>query len=386
MSNLPLYLDYNATTPVDERVLQKMLPYFSTRFGNASARQHSYGSAASDAVEHARKQIAFFVGCDASEVVFTSGATESVNLAIKGIAAAYKNKGNHIITVKTEHNAVIETCRQLEKQGTEVSFLDVDESGSIDLNVLKNAIRPSTVLIAVMAVNNETGVVHPVAEIAAIAKSSGILFFTDATQAIGKIAFHLHEVAADVMAFSAHKIYGPKGCGALYVRRKNPRVSLLAQMSGGGQEKGFRSGTLNVPGIVGMGAAVEILHREWKEEMNRLQKMRDEFEAELLCFDGIFVNGRTADRAAHVTNICFEQYGGVSLLAAIKERVAASSGSACSNAEGKASHVLLAMQRTEQQAKASIRFSLGRYTKADELHNFCGFLKEELLLRKALNN
>lgn len=384
--NLPIYLDYNATTPVDSRVLEKMLPYFSNHFGNAASRQHSYGSAAFDAVERARQQIASFMGCHASEIIFTSGATESVNLGLKGAAAAYRHKGNHIITIKTEHNAVLDTCAHLQKHGIEVSYLNVDEAGMMSLDELEHHIRPTTILVAIMGVNNETGVVHPLKEIAEITQRKGLLFFTDATQAIGKIDFNLQTVAADMIAFSAHKIYGPKGCGALYVRRKNPRVSLVAQMSGGGQEKGLRSGTLNVPGIVGLGAAIEIVGNEWLEEMKRLQRLRDAFETELLGMRGVSVNGYGAVRAPHITNVCFEQYNGVSLLGAIKEQVAASSGSACSSMEGKPSHVLTAMGRTEMQAKSSIRFSLGRFTKADELLRFREFLKQELEVRQTFNN
>ena len=310
----PVYLDYNATTPCDERVVEAMLPFFTKHFGNAASRSHPYGWEAEEGVEYAREQLAKLVGAEPKEIIFTSGATEAVNLALKGVFQMYPGKGNHIITVNTEHKAVLDTCRRLEAVGGEVTYLNVKPDGIIDLEELEASIRPTTILIAVMYANNETGTIQPVKEIGAIAKNHGVLFFTDATQAVGKIPVNVLEDEIDLMAFSAHKIYGPKGVGALYVRRKNPRVKITPQIDGGGHEKGLRSGTLNVPAIVGFGKAAELALNEMKTESKRLSALRDKFESEVLKLDGTAMNGSTVKRLPHVSNISFGYVDGNALM------------------------------------------------------------------------
>ncbi|HNH20804.1 MAG TPA: aminotransferase class V-fold PLP-dependent enzyme, partial [Ferruginibacter sp.] len=305
MLKLPIYLDNNATTPMDPRVLEAMTPYFLDHFGNAASRNHPFGWAAEEAVDYAREQVAKLIGADPKEIIFTSGATEGDNLAIKGVFEMYASKGNHIITAVTEHKAVLDTCKHIEKLGGEVTYLPVNAEGLIDLKELEAAIKPTTILIAIMYANNEIGVVQPVKEISAIARKNGVLLFTDGTQAVGKIPVDVNKDGIDLMAFSAHKMYGPKGVGALYVRRKNPRVKVTAQMDGGGHERGMRSGTLNVPGIVGLGKACELCMLEMEEDTKRISKLRDKLETELMKLEEAYVNGSREHRLPHVSNISF---------------------------------------------------------------------------------
>ena len=363
----PVYLDYNATTPCDERVVEAMLPFFTKHFGNAASRSHSFGWEAEEGVEYAREQIAKLIGAEPKEVVFTSGATEADNLALKGVFSMYAGKGNHIITVNTEHKAVLDTCHQIEKQGGEVTYLQVKPDGLVDLNELEAAIRPTTILIAVMYANNETGTIQAVKETGAIAKKHGVLFFTDATQAVGKIPVNVVENEIDLMAFSAHKLYGPKGVGALYVRRKNPRVKLTAQIHGGGHEKGIRSGTLNVPAIVGFGKACELAMIEMETEGKRIQALRDKLEKGILKLDDTAVNGNMVNRLPHVTNVSFRYADGNGLMIGLNKTIAVSSGSACTSASAEPSHVLKAMKLDDDLAHSSLRFSLGRYTTEEEI-------------------
>jgi len=363
----PVYLDYNATTPCDERVVEAMLPFFTKHFGNAASRAHPYGWEAEEGVEYAREQLAKLVGAEPKEIIFTSGATEADNLALKGVFQMYPGKGNHIITVNTEHKAVLDTCRRLEAVGGEVTYLNVKPDGIIDLEELEASIRPTTILIAVMYANNETGTIQPVKEIGAIAKNHGVLFFTDATQAVGKIPVNVLEDEIDLMAFSAHKMYGPKGVGALYVRRKNPRVKITPQIDGGGHEKGLRSGTLNVPAIVGFGKAAELALNEMKTESKRLSALRDKFESEVLKIDGTAINGSTVKRLPHVSNISFGYVDGNALMIGLNKNIAVSSGSACTSASPEPSHVLKALGLDDEPAHSSLRFSLGRNTTGEEI-------------------
>src|SRR5205085_5017993 len=314
MLKLPVYLDNNATTPMDPRVLEEMIPYFTEHFGNAASRNHPCGWEAEEAVDYAREQVAKLVGSDPKEIIFTSGATEGDNLAIKGVFEMYASKGNHVITVVTEHKAVLDTCKHIERLGGEITYLQVKADGLIDLKELEAAIKPTTILIAVMYANNEIGVIQPVREISAIARKHGVLFFTDATQAVGKIPVDVNKDGIDLMAFSAHKMYGPKGVGALYVRRKNPRVKVTAQIDGGGHERGMRSGTLNVPGIVGFGKACEICINEMEEETARVSALRDKLETSLMKVEEAYINGSTQHRLPHVTNISFKYVEGEGLL------------------------------------------------------------------------
>jgi len=357
-----IYLDYNSTTPVDPRVLETMLPWFTEKFGNASSRSHAYGWEAEEVVTIAREQIAKLIGSVKEEIVFSSGSTESINLALKGVAEAYASKGNHIITCVTEHKAVLDTCAALEKKGIAVTYLTVNEKGMIDLNELQKAITPSTILIALMYANNETGIVHPVKQIGAIAKEKKILFFCDATQAVGKIPVDILKDDIDLMAFSSHKIYGPKGIGALYVRRKNPRVTIKAQIDGGGHERNMRSGTLNVPGIVGFGKAAELARIEMEKRQENLQQLRDKLEHSLLQLEAVKINGNSGNRLPSTGNLCFGGLNGTNLLAAISKKIAVSSGSACTSASTDPSHVLKAMHLSDEEARNSIRFSLGVMT------------------------
>jgi cysteine desulfurase len=364
---LPIYMDYHATTPVDPRVLEAMLPYFTEHFGNSASRNHAFGWAAEEAVDTARKQVADLVGANAKEIIFTSGATESNNLAIKGVAEMYREKGNHIITAVTEHKAVIDTCKKLEKQGGRVTYLPVQKDGRIDLDDLRAAITDKTILITLMTANNEIGVLQPIAEIGAIAKEKGILFHTDAVQAVGKVPFSVIDTKADLVSMSAHKMYGPKGVGALYVRRRNPRVLLAEQISGGGHERGMRSGTLNVPGIVGLGRAAEIARAEMATESERLRKMRDRLNEKLHAqLDELYINGSMEHRLPHNLNVSFAYVEGESLLMGIND-VAVSSGSACTSASLEPSYVLKALGAGDDLAHSSIRFGLGRWTTDEEI-------------------
>ena len=363
---LPIYLDNNATTPVDSRVLEAMLPYFTNKFGNAASRNHAFGWIAEEAVDYAREQVAKLIGCNEKEIIFTSGATEADNLAIKGVYEMYQDKGNHIITATTEHKAVLDPCKHLEKLGAKVTYLQVNADGLINLQELEAAITPQTILVSIMYGNNEIGVIQPIKEIAAIAHKHGVLFMTDATQAVGKIPVDVNANGIDLMAFSAHKIYGPKGVGVLYVRRKNPRVKVTAQIDGGGHERGMRSGTLNVPGIVGLGKACELCRLEMAHEGNRLSGLRDKLQNALLTLEESYVNGNTSHRLPHVTNISFKYVEGEGLMMAMKD-LAVSSGSACTSASLEPSYVLKALGLNDDLAHSSIRFGLGRFTTEEEV-------------------
>jgi cysteine desulfurase len=364
---LPIYMDYHATTPVDPRVLDAMMPYFTGKFGNAASRNHPFGWEAEEAVEAARKQVADLIGANAKELIFTSGATESNNLAIKGAAEMYREKGNHIITCVTEHKAVVDTCKKLEKQGLRVTYLPVQKDGRISLDELRAAITDKTILITIMTANNEIGVIQPIAEIGAIAKEKGILFHTDAVQAVGKVPFDVNAMKVDLVSISAHKIYGPKGVGALYVRRRNPRVLLAEQISGGGHERGMRSGTLNVTGIVGLGKAAELCRLEMQTDAERLGKLRDRLNERLhKNLDEIYINGSMEHRLPHNLNISFAYVEGESLLMGIND-VAVSSGSACTSASLEPSYVLKALGAGDDLAHSSIRFGLGRWTTEEEV-------------------
>src|SRR2546422_706555 len=368
----PIYFDNHATTPVDPRVVEAMMPFFVEKFGNAASRNHSFGWEAEKAVDDARKKIADLIGATSKEIIFTSGATESDNLAIKGVAEMYAEKGNHIITVATEHKAVLDTCKKLEKHGYRVSYLPVKGDGLVDLDMLRDAITDKTVLITLMYANNEIGVIQPVREIGKIAHEKGVLFHTDGVQAVGKVPVNVIQDNIDLMSMSAHKIYGPKGVGALYVRRKSPRVQITAQMDGGGHERGMRSGTLNVTGIVGMGEAWAICHREMPEESKRLQhlrdKLRDKFLSEL---DEVYINGSQEHRLPHNLNISFAYVEGESLLMGIND-VAVSSGSACTSATLEPSYVLKALGVGDDLAHTSIRFGLGRVNTEEEVDYVAG--------------
>ncbi len=364
---LPIYMDYHATTPVDPRVVEAMLPYFTERFGNAASRNHPFGWEAEEAVDVARKQVADLIGANAKEIVFTSGATESNNLAIKGVAEMYREKGNHIITCVTEHKAVIDTCKHLEKDGYRVTYLPVQKNGLINIDELKAAITDKTILITIMSANNEIGVIQPIAEIGAIAKEKGILFHTDGVQAVGKIPFNVNDLKVDMVSISAHKMYGPKGVGALFVRRRNPRVLLAAQIDGGGHERGMRSGTLNVPGIVGFGKAAELCRLDMEADTARLKKLRDRLNDRLhKGLDEIYVNGSVEHRLPHSLNVSFAYVEGESLLMGIND-VAVSSGSACTSASLEPSYVLKALGAGDDLAHSSIRFGLGRWTTEEEV-------------------
>jgi cysteine desulfurase len=364
---LPIYMDYHATTPVDPRVVDAMLPYFTARFGNSASRNHAFGWEAEEAVETARRQVADLIGANPKEIIFTSGATESNNLAIKGVAEMYREKGNHVITAVTEHKAVIDTCKKLEKQGGRVTYLPVQKDGRIDLDDLRAAITDKTILITIMTANNEIGVLQPIAEIGAIAKEKGILFHTDAVQAVGKVPFNVAEMKVDLASMSGHKFYGPKGVGALYVRRRNPRVLLAEQISGGGHERGMRSGTLNVPGIVGLGAAAALAQAEMSSEGERLRKLRDLLNKKLHAnLDELYINGSMEHRLPHNLNVSFAYVEGESLLMGIND-VAVSSGSACTSASLEPSYVLKALGAGDDLAHSSIRFGLGRWSTEEEV-------------------
>jgi cysteine desulfurase len=367
MLKLPVYLDNNATTPMDPRVLETMIPYFTEHFGNAASRNHPFGWQAEEAVDYAREQVAKLIGADPKEIIFTSGATEGDNLGIKGVYEMYASKGNHIITCTTEHKAVLDTCKHIEKLGGEVTYLEVDKEGLVNLAELEAAIRPTTILIAIMYANNEIGVIQPVREISALARKHGVLFFTDAVQAVGKIPVNVLEDGIDIMAFTAHKMYGPKGIGALYVRRKNPRVKVTAQMDGGGHERGMRSGTLNVPGIVGFGKACELALEEMQQDAERLSKLRDKLETALLQIEETYVNGSRQHRLPHVSNVSFKYVEGEGLLMGFNKHIALSSGSACTSASLEPSYVLKALGLGDDLAHSSLRFGLGRFTTEEQI-------------------
>ncbi|NII23868.1 IscS subfamily cysteine desulfurase [Pseudoflavitalea sp. X16] len=367
MPNLPIYLDYNATTPCDPQVVETMLPYFITQFGNAASRQHALGWQAEEAVDHARKQVAALIGADPAEIVFTSGATESNNLALKGAVEMYAGKGNHIITFVTEHKAVLDTCKHLEKQGALITYLPVDAKGMINLQELEAAITPATILIAIMYANNETGVIQPMQAISRIAKQHGVLFFSDATQAVGKVPVNVIADGIDLMSFSAHKMYGPKGVGALYIRRKNPRVKLAAQIDGGGHERGVRSGTLNVPGIAGFGKAAELCRLQLQAEGTRMRTLRNKLEKALLQLEGVQVNGDTEHRLPHVSNLAFAHVDGNALMLGFNKNIAVATGSACTSASMEPSFVLKALGLEDELARSSLRFSIGRFTTEEEI-------------------
>lgn len=363
---LPIYLDNSSTTPVDPRVVEEMVPYFTNVFGNAASRNHSFGWSAEDAVDKAREQIASLVNASSKEIIFTSGATESNNLAIKGVFEMYAQKGNHIITVETEHKAVIDTCLHVEKLGAEVTFLKVNEKGLIDMDELRAAIKNNTILISIMYANNEIGVIQPIKEIANLAKEHGILFHTDATQAVGKIPVDVIEDGIHLMSFTAHKMYGPKGVGALYVRRKGPRVKVTAQIDGGGHERGMRSGTLNVPGIVGFGKAAELCEQEMESDAQRTSQLRNKLESELTKIEESYINGSVEHRLPHVSNISFTYVEGEGLMMGIKD-LAVSSGSACTSASLEPSYVLKALGLDDELAHSSLRFGLSRFTTEEEV-------------------
>jgi len=370
MSKKPIYMDHHATTPVDLRVLEVMLPYFSEIFGNAASTDHSYGNEALRAVEKARQQIADGIGAKSEEIIFTSGATESNNLALKGVAEQYRDKGNHIITCVTEHPAVLDPCKKLESRGFEVTYLPVDHYGMIDLDELKEAIQPETILISIMAANNEIGVLAPLIEIGKIAREHDIFFHTDATQVIGYIPIDVDEMNIDLLSMSSHKVYGPKGVGALYARKVSPRVKLTEQMNGGGHERGMRSGTLNVAGIVGFGEAVKLAIQLMPQETVRLRKLRDQlFEGLKNEIDGIELNGHPEKRLPHNLNVYIPGVEARSLLVQIKDEVAISTGSACSTAKVEPSHVIKALGFEDGRAYKSLRFGLGRVNNLNDIDN-----------------
>ncbi|MEK7885873.1 IscS subfamily cysteine desulfurase [Burkholderia contaminans] len=365
MQSRPIYMDYSATTPVDPRVVDKMMPFLHEQFGNPASRSHSYGWEAEQAVEEARAHVAALLGADPREIVWTSGATEGNNLAIKGAAHFYQGKGKHLVTVKTEHKAVLDTCRELERQGFDVTYLDVREDGLLDLDTVQQALRADTILVSVMLANNETGVIQPVAEIGALCRARGIVFHCDAVQAAGKIPVDVNALNVDLLTVTAHKVYGPKGIGALYVRRK-PRVRIEAQMHGGGHERGMRSGTLATHQIVGMGEAFRLAKEEMTEESRRVGALRDRLLAGLSTLDEVYVNGDLARRIPHNLNVSFNFVEGESLIMGIKG-VAVSSGSACTSASLEPSYVLRALGRSDELAHSSIRFTLGRFTTEAEV-------------------
>ncbi|MEZ4910736.1 MAG: IscS subfamily cysteine desulfurase [Saprospiraceae bacterium] len=368
MNNRIIYLDNNATTPTDPRVVEAMLPYFYTIPGNAASRNHPYGWQAEEAVDYARDQIADLIQVDPKEIIFTSGATESDNLALKGVFEMYASKGNHIITTKVEHKAVLDSCKRIEKMGGTVTYLDVMNDGMLDLQALEDAITDKTIMVSVMWANNETGVIQRMKEIGDICRKHGVLLMSDATQAVGKIPVHPKEVGVHLMAFTAHKMYGPKGVGALYVSRKNPRVKVTAQIDGGGHERGMRSGTLNVPGIVGFGEAASIAKKEMYQDADRLSKLRDRLESAFMQnLEEVYVNGNKEHRMPHVTNISFKHVEGEGLMMTFNQDMAVSSGSACTSASLEPSYVLVALGLGDDLAHSSLRFSLGRFTTDEDV-------------------
>ncbi len=367
MLKLPIYLDNNATTPCDPRVVEAMIPYFTSAFGNSASRNHPFGWQAEEAVDYAREQVAALIGADPKEIIFTSGATEGDNLAIKGVFEMYASKGNHIITCVTEHKAVLDTCHHLEKLGAVVTYLNVKPDGLIDLEELKAAFTDKTILVAIMYANNEVGVIQPIKQISDLAHAHGALLMTDAVQAVGKIPVDVNKDGIDLMAFTAHKMYGPKGVGALYVRRKNPRVKVTAQIDGGGHERGMRSGTLNVPGIVGLGKAAEICKNEMEQDAARITLLRDRLERELKKIEESYVNGNIEHRLPHVSNISFKYVEGEGLMMGFNKNIALSSGSACTSASLEPSYVLRALGLGDDLAHSSLRFGLSRFTTDEEI-------------------
>lgn len=378
MDNDLIYLDYNATAPVDARVAETMLPYFTEHFGNAASASHPAGWRAEAAVANARLRVASLLSCEPNEIIFTSGSTESCNLAIKGVFAKYKSKGNHIIAISTEHKAVLDVCAALELKGAQVTYLPVSPDGMVDPDEVKNAITDKTILVCCMLANNETGVIHPIGEISKIAHERGTLVFCDATQAAGKINVNLPELGADLLCLSAHKFYGPKGVGALFVKRKKPRVVLEPQIDGGGHEKGLRSGTLNVPGIVGLGRACEIAAAEMWDNNTKISALRAKLEHNLLDIPGVRINGNTRYRLYNTANICFSGTKSGELIPKINHRICVSSGSACSSALAQPSHVLKAMGLNDEDSFSSIRFSLGKYTSEDEINETIALIKKNI--------
>jgi cysteine desulfurase len=374
--HFPIYMDYSATTPIDPRVADKMIPFLREQFGNPASRSHAYGWSAEAAVEEARVQVAKLVGADPREIIWTSGATESNNLAIKGAAHFYKSKGKHIITVKTEHKAVLDTVRELEREGYEATYLEPQDNGLITLEQLEAAMRPDTILVSVMLVNNEIGVIQPIAEIGDLCRKKGIIFHSDAAQATGKVEINLEALKVDLMSFSAHKTYGPKGIGALYVRRK-PRVRLEAQMHGGGHERGLRSGTLAPHQIVGMGEAFRIAREEMAPELARIKALRDRLAAGLMEMEEVYINGDMEHRVPHNLNVSFNFVEGESLIMAVKD-IAVSSGSACTSASLEPSYVLRALGRSDELAHSSIRFTIGRFTTEEDIDFAVQLLKEKV--------
>ncbi len=379
--NKPVYLDYNATTPVDARVLERMLPYFTEKFGNAASRTHRMGWVAEQAVKTARENVAKFINCSEQEIVFTSGSTEAINLAMKGVWEIYRSKGDHIVTVQTEHKAVLDTCKELESKGAKVTYLPVDREGRIDLNELEASITDKTILVAVMFANNETGLIHPMKKISEIVHEKASLLLCDATQAAGKIPVDVQEEGIDLLCLSAHKVYGPKGVGALYVRRKDPRVTLHPLLHGGGHERGLRSGTLNVPGIVGFGRALEIAEEELWSDAERISKLRTLLEQQLIELGNVYVNGAIRDRLSNVSNLCFMGIKADGLITKLPD-LCVSTGSACTSAIPEPSHVLSAMGLKPEQALASVRFSLGKYTTFDEITFTLEAIKNALISLK----
>ncbi|MFM9039515.1 MAG: IscS subfamily cysteine desulfurase [Betaproteobacteria bacterium] len=362
---LPIYFDYSATTPVDPRVVDKMIPFLRDAFGNPASRSHAYGWHAEEAVEQAREDVGALVGCDAKELVWTSGATESINLAVKGVARFYQERGKHLITVKTEHKATLDTMRELEREGFEVSYLDVQEDGLIDLDRFKDTLRTDTVLVSVMLVNNEIGVIQDIETIGNMCRERGVIFHVDAAQATGKLPINLNSLPVDLMSFSAHKTYGPKGVGALYVQRK-PRIRLEAQIHGGGHERGMRSGTLPTHQIVGMGEAFRLARLEMPLENDRIRMLRDRLWRGISALEAVYLNGHMDRRVPHNLNVSFNYVEGESLIMAIKD-IAVSSGSACTSASLEPSYVLRALGRSDELAHSSIRFSVGRFTTEEEV-------------------
>ena len=380
---LPIYLDYAATSPVDPRVLDKMLPYLRERFGNPASRSHSFGWEAERAVEQARSEVAALVNADPREIVWTSGATESINLALKGAAHFYRDKGRHLVTVKTEHKATLDTMRELEREGFEVTYLDVAADGLLDIARFAESLRPDTILASVMFVNNEIGVIQDIAALGEMCRERGILFHVDSAQATGKVVVDLGSLKVDLMSFSAHKTYGPKGVGALYVRRK-PRVRLEAQMHGGGHERGLRSGTLPTHQIVGMGAAFQIAQMEMSTEIERIRGLRDRLWTGLSQIEEVYLNGDPEQRVAHNLNVSFNFVEGESLIMAIKD-VAVSSGSACTSASLEPSYVLRALGRSDELAHSSIRFSVGRFTTEEEIDFTIRLLTEKVAKLRSMS-
>jgi len=377
-----IYLDHNATTPVDPRVLEAMLPFFSHTFGNAASRTHAFGWQAAQAVDTARAQLAALINAEPQEIIFTSGATEALNLAIKGVFEVYASKGKHVVTAQTEHKAVLDTCRHLETKGAEVTYLPVDREGRIDLDELQRSITPQTILVAIMSANNETGVLQDVESIARIVHEKNAIFLSDATQALGKIRVDMQSDGVDLLALSAHKFYGPKGAGALYVRRRNPRVSLQPLLHGGGHERGLRSGTLNVPGIVGLGKAAEIAESEWWSDGEKLSKLRTYLEQHLLDLENVRINGSTRYRLPNTSSLCFTGVKADALVARLPH-LALALGSACTSALPEPSHVLRAMGLSDAEAQASVRFSLGKNNTEEEVKATVKAVAEAIALLRA---